>query len=156
MKDLYAILGLPPDCEPEEIKAAYRTLVLVHHPDQNPQQSAEAHERFLEIKEAYELLSDPEQREAYDMDFVSHFPGYELDVDEDEEEYEPNPPARMPIEHADSSNGWLRILMVLILPIVAGTFAMLIFDSVTLMVIATLGALAMAIWLGSMLGSDAA
>jgi curved DNA-binding protein CbpA len=158
--DHYAILGVAPDCEPEQIKAAYRALVLIHHPDQNPAQTAEAHERFLEIKAAYELLSDPEERADYDIACVAAFPERyafeDADEDEEEEEWEPNPPARMPVvRDGDGSTTLLRMLLVFILPIVAGVIAMVTTDSGTIMILATLGALVLAIWLGSLMRPDA-
>ncbi len=65
MKDYYNILGVSPDASQEEIKRAYRRLVLKFHPDRNPG-NREAEEKFKEINEAYEVLSDPEKRARYD------------------------------------------------------------------------------------------
>lgn len=64
MQDSYASLGVPPSATPEQIKAAYRKKAAQYHPDKN--QSADAPQRFREVQEAYELLSDPERRKAYD------------------------------------------------------------------------------------------
>ena len=64
-KDYYKLLGLEKDATDHEIKKAYRKLAIVHHPDKNPD-NAEAAERFKEIGEAYETLSDPEKRARYD------------------------------------------------------------------------------------------
>lgn len=64
MQDSYAKLGVPPSATPEQIKAAYRKKAAQYHPDKN--QSADAPLRFREVQEAYELLSDPERRMAYD------------------------------------------------------------------------------------------
>jgi len=64
-KDYYAILGVPRDATQEEIKRAYRKLALKYHPDRNPG-NKEAEEKFKEISEAYEVLSDPEKRAIYD------------------------------------------------------------------------------------------
>lgn len=61
MLKLYEILGLSKDASPDEIKKAYRTLVKEHHPDRGGNE-----ENFREIQEAYDTLSDPEAREAYD------------------------------------------------------------------------------------------
>ncbi len=61
----YATLGLDHLCSTEQIRAAYRTLAKKHHPDLNPN-SAAAQACTQEINAAYEILSDPEQRHAYD------------------------------------------------------------------------------------------
>lgn len=57
-KDYYKILGVDKDCGETEVKKAYRKLAIVHHPDKNPGDEAAA-ERFKDIGEAYECLSDP-------------------------------------------------------------------------------------------------
>ncbi len=66
MKDYYAILGVPRNASPEEIKKAYRRLALQYHPDRNPGDKA-AEEKFKEITEAYSVLIDPEKRALYDQ-----------------------------------------------------------------------------------------
>jgi|GEM_PF-6762600 len=62
-KDYYAILGLSPDADEQAIKQAYRKLARQYHPDVNPGDK-KAEERFKEINEAYQALSDPERRNA--------------------------------------------------------------------------------------------
>jgi curved DNA-binding protein len=64
-KDYYAILGVAPDADEQAIKRAYRALAREHHPDVNPGDKR-AEERFKEINEAYQALSDPERRKKYD------------------------------------------------------------------------------------------
>ncbi len=64
MKDYYKILGLTPGATDEEIKSAGRKLLAKNHPDVNP--SPEAKERYIQIKEAYETLSDPKRRAEYE------------------------------------------------------------------------------------------
>jgi uncharacterized membrane protein YsdA (DUF1294 family) len=64
LKDYYAILGVPRNATPEEIKEAYWRLAKEYHPDKNP--SPEAEERFKLINEAYQVLSDPAKRAEYD------------------------------------------------------------------------------------------
>jgi curved DNA-binding protein len=64
-KDYYAALGLAPDADEQTIKQAYRKLARQYHPDVNPG-DMQAEERFKEINEAYQALSDPERRRRYD------------------------------------------------------------------------------------------
>lgn len=64
-RDYYEVLGVSRDADQETIKKAYRRLARKHHPDANPNDS-QAAERFKEVREAYEVLSDPEKRAAYD------------------------------------------------------------------------------------------
>lgn len=64
-KDYYKILGIEKDASDQEIKKAYRKLAIVHHPDKNPDDESAA-ERFKEIQEAHETLSDPQKRARYD------------------------------------------------------------------------------------------
>jgi len=66
MADHYETLGLSKDATPELIKKSYRKLAVRWHPDKNPNNQAEASEKFKLIAEAYEVLSDPAQRREYD------------------------------------------------------------------------------------------
>ncbi|MBV9020165.1 MAG: molecular chaperone DnaJ [Chloroflexi bacterium] len=63
-RDYYEVLGLSRSANEEEIKKSFRRLAKQYHPDTNKEQGAEAH--FVEINEAYEVLSDPQKRAAYD------------------------------------------------------------------------------------------
>jgi molecular chaperone DnaJ len=64
-KDYYESLGLTKEATAEEIKKAYRSLAKEWHPDKNPN-NKEAEEKFKEISEAYEVLSDPDKKNKYD------------------------------------------------------------------------------------------
>jgi molecular chaperone DnaJ len=64
-RDFYEILGVAKNSSEDEIKKAYRKLAMKYHPDRNPD-SKESEEKFKEVKEAYEMLTNPEKREAYD------------------------------------------------------------------------------------------
>ena len=63
--DYYKILGVGKNATDEEIKKAYRKLARQYHPDRNPG-NKQAEERFKEISQAHDVLSDPEKRKAYD------------------------------------------------------------------------------------------
>lgn len=65
MPDYYAILGVARDASAEDIKRAYRKLARESHPDTN-QHDPHAEERFKQVSEAYQVLSDPEARQRYD------------------------------------------------------------------------------------------
>jgi curved DNA-binding protein len=78
-KDYYACLGVERGAGAEEIKKAYRRLARQYHPDVASEEGAE--ERFKEISEAYQTLSDPEKRQAYD-NLGRHRPG---------EDFQPSP-----------------------------------------------------------------
>ena len=64
MTDHYAALGLGSDASLADIKKAFRQKASLHHPDKND--AADAAERFRAAPQAYEVLSDPVQRQAYD------------------------------------------------------------------------------------------
>ncbi|MEP4525481.1 MAG: DnaJ domain-containing protein, partial [Alloalcanivorax venustensis] len=64
-KDYYKILGVQPEADEKEIKAAYRKLARKYHPDVNA--DAEAESKFKEVAEAYKVLKDAEKRAEYDQ-----------------------------------------------------------------------------------------
>ncbi|HZY63707.1 MAG TPA: molecular chaperone DnaJ [Edaphobacter sp.] len=63
--DYYEVLSVSRDASDQELKTAYRKLAMQYHPDRNPDDPA-AEEKFKECSEAYQVLSDPEKRAAYD------------------------------------------------------------------------------------------
>jgi DnaJ family protein C protein 3 len=68
-KDYYKVLGLPRDADELQIKAAYRRMVKLHHPDKAHKQGItkeEAEKKMASVNEAYEVLSDPELKSRYD------------------------------------------------------------------------------------------
>eukprot|EP01083_Nonionella_stella_P298024 1011861_1 len=65
-QDYYEILGVDKDVDQKAIKKAYRKLALKWHPDRNRDNQKEAEQKFKEIGQAYEVLSDPRKRKAYD------------------------------------------------------------------------------------------
>lgn len=78
-RDYYEVLGVPRQANANEIKKAYRKKAMDYHPDRNPN-NKEAEEKFKEVAEAYEILSNPQKRQQYDqfghMDSSSRSPGY--------------------------------------------------------------------------------
>jgi len=67
-RDFYEVLGVPKNASDEEIKKSYRKMAMKFHPDRNQDSGAkDAEVKFKEAKEAYEMLSDPQKRAAYDQ-----------------------------------------------------------------------------------------
>ncbi|WP_027158056.1 molecular chaperone DnaJ [Methylobacter luteus] len=66
-EDFYKLLGVERNASDAEIKKSYRRLAMKYHPDRNKDNQAEAETKFKQIKEAYEVLSDPKKRSAYDQ-----------------------------------------------------------------------------------------
>ena len=79
-RDFYEALGVSRSASPEEIQQAYRKLARTYHPDVNKDPGAE--ERFKEVSEAHDVLSDPETRRRYDA-FGHDFRQVPPDVDPD-------------------------------------------------------------------------
>ena len=65
-RDYYEVLGVPKDASADDIKKAYRKMAMKYHPDRNPGDK-EAEEKFKEVGEAYEVLSDADKKARYDQ-----------------------------------------------------------------------------------------
>jgi DnaJ-class molecular chaperone len=82
----YEILEVEQTCSKEDLRKAYKKLALRWHPDRNPEQKEVAEQRFKEISEAYQILSDKDKRRTYDLtgetadDFVSEKSGFSDDA----------------------------------------------------------------------------
>lgn len=70
MSDYYKILGIAKDSDQIQIRKAFRQLALLHHPDKN-KNSEESKVKFMELVQAYEVLSDQKARERYDFNTVN-------------------------------------------------------------------------------------
>lgn len=66
-RDYYEVLGISRTSSVDDVKTAYRRLAKEYHPDMNPANRKEAEEKFKELSEAYEVLSDPKKRQLYDQ-----------------------------------------------------------------------------------------
>ena len=65
-QDFYEVLGVSKGVDENSLKAAYRKLAMKYHPDRNPGDTA-AEKKFKEVSEAYDVLSNPEKKAAYDQ-----------------------------------------------------------------------------------------
>jgi len=70
IRDYYKILGVAKNATAEQIRRAYRKLAKEYHPDHNPGKETWANEKFKEINEAYEVLSNAEKKAAYDARYA--------------------------------------------------------------------------------------
>ncbi len=73
-KNLYEVLGVPEDASDDQIRKAYRKAAIKYHPDKNPG-NKQAEERFKELSQAYDVLSNAQKRKAYDARLRGGFGG---------------------------------------------------------------------------------
>ncbi|WP_213308026.1 J domain-containing protein [Paraburkholderia sacchari] len=83
MATLYDLLNVHADASDAEIKRAYRRSAMKVHPDRNVGREASAHAEFQELKEAYAILSDPEQRRVYDAVYAEEMSRLAKERDEE-------------------------------------------------------------------------
>ena len=76
-KDYYKILEIDKNSSPEEIRKAYKKLVLKYHPDKNPENVEESEKKFKEIYEAYSVLSNPSKKSDYDSFGRTNFQSFD-------------------------------------------------------------------------------
>lgn len=100
MVTLYDVLGVRDDATEEEIKREYRKAAMRSHPDRNVGREAAAHDSFQQVKEAYAILSDPEQRRVYDAVFAEEMRRLALHRDEARRQAEEEEAARREAEYA--------------------------------------------------------
>ncbi len=78
-RDLYDVLGVSKNASPDDIKKAFRKMAKEYHPDLHPNDK-QAEEKFKEVNEAYDILSDPSKRERYDrFGFAGIDPSHGMD-----------------------------------------------------------------------------
>ena len=76
-RDLYEVLGISKTADEKTIKKAYRKLAKKYHPDMNPGDKT-AEQKFKEVTDAYNILSDPEKRKLYDQYGHAAFDGTDM------------------------------------------------------------------------------
>lgn len=94
-KDYYQVLGVTPVAEFAVIKAAYKALAMLYHPDRDLSSKEEMNLKMIELNEAYSILSDPEKRQSYDDIRRESSYGSDFDIND---EYSPKGSSKDPLE----------------------------------------------------------
>jgi curved DNA-binding protein CbpA len=151
MRTHYEILGLEPDCEPEAIKLAFRKLAMQHHPDRNPE--GRETDRFLEIRESYGILSDPDLREDYDIYLVEEVgifeyePGHEPQYETQQEYSGPEQSGGKGFGHSAEDEGTPFMFLVWLLPpIIIGGLILELLDAPIVALISVPVTLGLTVW----------
>ena len=106
--DYYKLLGVNRDASTKEIKKAFRTLSLKYHPDRNPGDK-KAHDLYIKINRAHEVLTDPEKKEIYDI-YGEEGLNKEGNIQQRGKERGPNAKIDLYVELADLYNGLTRTI----------------------------------------------
>jgi curved DNA-binding protein CbpA len=131
VKNYYSILGVAQNATPPEIRRAYRKLVFRYHPDHNRGGIA-GEERFREIKEAWEVLSDPIKRRHHDAtlrSFHVYAPSYDFGKYTSPQRPDTNAkPEPIPTPIIKEDPLWLRVMKPVIFALIAFLLTWLIMD----------------------------
>lgn len=112
-QDWYAVLGVKRDASEKEIKAAYRELALIHHPDRNRHDPA-AEKKFKRVQRAYEVLSDKHERAAHDRELNVHV---KRPAAAGAPRWEPPPPPQPIEKHRGMTQGQAVVLVGAVLAV---------------------------------------
>jgi curved DNA-binding protein CbpA len=104
MTTLYDTLGIAENATPEEIKRAYRKAVMRWHPDRNAGEEHTARAAFLDVRNAYAILSDPAQRQVYDAVFAKEMERHLAQCFREEQEQAEREAAARATEEAEYAN----------------------------------------------------
>lgn len=110
MKNYYKVLSVTSDAPQEVIKAAYRQLALIYHPDKNKSPNAEG--TFKEITEAYEILADNEKRKQYNITYSAYLNSQKNNTKESSN-YQSNQATAQPKEKKDSINKLVALWLII-------------------------------------------